>query len=132
MRSLATISSLPADPSPSASSEYISRTFPLAIKGRSARLVTRGDATSARGRTRPDARAASGPVGAARSGDLLEARDDLLRVADVVPEVEDRVEVEAGGALVGRQQLAHRDALVPCVLGELLDHAVGVVALGAG
>src|SRR6185437_9341344 len=99
MRSLATISSLPADPSPSASSEYISRTFPLAIKGRSARLV---------------------------------ARDDLLRVADVVPEVEDRVEVEAGGALVGRQQLAHRDALVPCVLGELLDHAVGVVALGAG
>jgi hypothetical protein len=49
-----------------------------------------------------------------------------------VAEVEDRVEVEPGGALVGHQQLPHRDALIPGVLGQLLDHPVGVVALGSG
>src|ERR1700735_4369358 len=113
MRSLATISSRSGCPSKA----YISRTFPLAIRERSERRLTWRDANSAGGRN-----------GGWRSGDLVEARDDRPRVADVVAEVEDPVEVEPTGALVGGEQLAQRDALVPGVLSELLHDPIGVVA----
>jgi hypothetical protein len=56
---------------------------------------------SAHERLRTQQRAAIRP-----SGDFVETRDDLVRIACVVAIVEDRVEVESGGALVGREQLA--------------------------
>src|SRR5271165_4775409 len=100
MRSLATISSgggtpgMPSTPSMS----YISRTLPRAIRGSSSSVaVTWRDATE-------------------RSGDVVEPREDLAGVAHVVGVVEDRVQVEPAGALVG-------DAL-----RELLDDAIGLVA----
>ena len=95
---------------------YISRTFPLAMRGRSAsaghvaRCYQRARAAAALRRSRPAATTISPGV------------------ADVVAVVEDRVEVEPGGAVVGGEQLAQRDALVPGPLGELLDDPVGVVA----
>src|SRR5450631_846947 len=109
MRSLATISSCSSSPGKAGGSEYISRTFPLARRDRSASDVTWRDATSAGGRC---------------SGDLREPREDLGRVAQVVRIVEYRLEVEVARAFVGGQQLAQRDALIPCALGELLDRAV--------
>src|ERR1700733_2072020 len=96
MRSLATINSGACPPplgtpwTPARS--YISRTFPLAIRGRSAsEVVTCGDASER-----------SGDRMAARCGvlDVVEPREDLARVAGVVGVVEDRVQVEPGGALV--------------------------------
>src|SRR6202035_2128281 len=125
MRSLATISRLAAaSEGPSVPLRpYISRTFPLARRGRSAMVVTWLDATSAAGGNRtPPPR---------RSGDLLQPGEDLPGVADVVGVVEDLVEVEPRPAVVGGEQVAQGYALVPCPLGQLLDEAVGLVAGGS-
>src|SRR4051812_31441883 len=64
---------------------YISRTLPLASSGRSATVGTRCTVAAAAVVPGPRRRP---------SGDGVEARDDLLRVARVGPQVEDRVEVE--------------------------------------
>src|SRR5438094_4803660 len=82
----------PAAPSTGRSSSYISRTFPLATRGRSASLLTRFDATSAFGRRSDGGRLRRRRVqAAARSGGGVrgrehdvEAADDLLGIADVV------------------------------------------------
>src|SRR5580692_7188279 len=110
MRSLATISS--ADAPSTLSSAYISRTLPRAIRGSSARVsVTWRDATE-------------------RSGDRVQPRQDLGRVAEVVRVIEDRAQVQVAGPLVGGEQLAQRDALIPRALGQLLHDPVGLIARG--
>src|ERR1035437_8983339 len=115
MRSLATISSRSAPPSSAgeAPREYISRTFTLARRGRSASVVTWRDATSAGGR---------------RSGDLRQPREDLASVAKVVGVVEDLLEVQLPAALVRSEKIAQRDALIPAALAELLDNRIGPTA----
>src|SRR5579875_1890007 len=147
MRSLATISSVPtcaAGAAETSPRSYISRTFPLAIRGSSASVGgTSRDSTSARRPAPPAAAAArrraresarggargAGSYGRARRRlEPVEPRDDLLRVAHERRVVEDRVEVEAAGALVGREQLAKRHALVPRALRERLRDAVRLVA----
>src|ERR1700691_5101757 len=106
MRSLATISRRsPSGPPRS----YISRTFPLAIRGRSASAVI---VARLYRRTRPQW--VAGPPGGGRrslraragSHDLVQPRDDLLRIPHVVPVVEDLLQVQPGGALVRGEQLA--------------------------
>src|ERR1700683_4633979 len=128
MRSLATINSVsctrPDCPSPIRSSSYISRTLPLAMRGRSASAVTWRDATSAR---RWDGGALRSSLDES-SGDLIEARDYLVGVAQVVAVIENRVEIQATGALDARKQLAQWHAVVPRALGELLHDPVGLVA----
>ena len=63
--------------------------------------------------------------------DRVEATDDLVRVAHVRREVEDRVEVESRQLRIGCEQLAQRRAAVQCLLGDSLDDPVGVVAAHA-
>ena len=65
--------------------------------------------------------------GGALRCDGVEAIDDLARVARVVGEIEDLVEVEA--EVARSEQVAQRRRGVPRALGVLLDDAVGVVAL---
>src|SRR5512142_240256 len=106
MRSLATIRIRPETPFPGPSA-YISRTFPLASRGRSARTLTWGDATSATGGRRLP------------SGDLVEAPEHLFGVAQVGGRIEDPIELQPRRALVGGEQLAQRHAVLPRALGEL-------------
>src|SRR5579862_5571132 len=137
MRSLATINRRSPSGRPRS---YISRTFPLAIRGRSAsavivaRLYRRARpqrVAGLDGRTSVECECArSWARGDSR--DLLQPPHDLLCVAHIVPVVEDLIEVQPSGALVAREQLAQRNALVPRALRELLHDAVGVVARGAG
>src|SRR5205807_5627166 len=107
---------------------YISRTFPLAINGRSAIALTAGDATS-------------GSCGLAlvlarrlRAGRRIaqdtQAGDDLLRIADVVLAVEDRAEVQAqlAHALVLLEQPTQVPALRGRLRGALLHEAVSLFA----
>src|SRR5271154_3234775 len=129
MRSLATINrGACAAPSTVDGSSYISRTFPLARRGRSASVVTCRDATSEIGSREGHMRR----LGGRRSSDLIEPREDLGGVAGVVGVVEDLLEVQRARALVDREQLAQRKALIPGALGELLNHAIGLVAGDAG
>src|SRR5437588_3459136 len=124
MRSLATINKRSTPARAGSATPYISRTFPLAMRGRSASAVTWLDATSGAGRR-------EGPLNArGRADQRVEPADDLLGVAHVVLVVEQRVEIEREGrdASVGLEQLAQVDALVERALGELLDDAVGLVA----
>src|SRR3984885_7462988 len=61
---------------------------------------------------------------------VVEAPDDLAGIAHVMGVVEDLVEIEperAHSRVLG-EHLAHRDALVPGALRQLLRDAVGVVA----
>src|SRR5919205_3865447 len=62
--------------------------------------------------------------------DDVESAQHLRRVGDVRRQVEDRVEVELEARL-RLQQLPQRRAAVPCLLGQPLDDAVGVVARAA-
>src|ERR1700733_1761574 len=110
MRSLATISRR-ARP-PSSPRPYSSRTFPLAIRGNSASALMAGKIS-----------APAGEPGAGRSrgsGDLIQTREDLLRVADEVAVVEDRVQIQTRGARIGGQQILQRHAGIEGPLGELL------------
>src|SRR5437867_2705782 len=123
MRSLATISSRAAESGGMSGplSAYISRTFPLATRGRSARVLTCFDATSATGRDRTSNRPGGGCPIQRRSGDLVQTSEDLAGVLQVVRVVEDVIEVEAARALVGGEQIAQRNPAVPGALGKLLD-----------
>src|SRR5919205_2008142 len=96
---------------------YISRTLPLASSGRSATVGTR--CTVAAAAVVPGRRAR-------RSGDGVEAPDDLRGEARVGAQVEDRVEVEPEAAAL--EQRAQRRAGVPRPLGVLLHDAVRLVA----
>src|SRR5664280_456291 len=117
MRSLATISSGGASATSRPARSYISRTFPLATRGRSASVFTRLDATSGIG---------GRPAGSVDRVDprerLVEAPDYLPGIAHIVVVGEDLVEVERQrtDALVAGEQVAQRDALVPRLLRELL------------
>ena len=62
------------------------------------------------------------------SGDLVQPRDDVAGVANVVGVVEDLLEIELAPALVLGEQIAQRDAVVPDALSQLLDEAVGLIA----
>src|ERR1700727_3437746 len=117
MRSLATINSGGGFNSDTPARSYISRTFPLAIRGRSA---------SVGGVTFRDASNASGEL-LARVERAVEPPDDLLGVTHVVRVVEDRVEGESeqAHARVGGEQLSQRRALVPGALSELLRDPIG-------
>src|SRR5664279_3913198 len=125
MRSLATISSGGDSATSRSARSYISRTFPLAIRGRSASVVTCFDATNGSG----DRTTGSVDLVDPREH-AVQAPDDLVRVAHVVVVGEDLVEVERQRthALVAGQQVAQRGALVPRLLRQLLHDAVGVVA----
>ena len=88
------------------------------------------------------ARAAGGPLPYRRAGrrgcggwagdaglrDVVQSRDDPPRIAREVGVVEDRVEVEIRGALVGGEQIVQRRLRVPCALSQLLRDAIRLVA----